>query len=74
MDYEDFLVELYAPLKAIEFLSNVIYEKANNDWEFLSSNTNRNDFDELIAINFIIGLLSKYLLDFRREQIENITN
>lgn len=72
MDYETFLIELYIPLKAIEILSSIIYEKANNDWEFLSSNTTREAFDELIALNFIIGLLAKHLLNFRNEQIDNL--
>ena len=72
MDYEDFLVELYTPLKAIKFLSDVIYDKANNDWEFNSQNANRENFDELIATNFLIGLTAKYLIDFRKKQIENI--
>lgn len=34
MDYEDFLTEIYAPLKSIELLSDIIYEKSNNDWDF----------------------------------------
>ena len=72
MDYEDFLVEIYTPLKSIEILSEIIYDKANNDWDFLSENTKRENFDEMIALNYLIGLSAKELLKNRKIQIENI--
>ena len=72
MDYEDFLVEIYTPLKSIELLSSIIYEKANNDWDFLTNKTNRNDFDELIAINYLIGLSARDLLKNRKTRIDSI--
>ncbi len=72
MDYEDFLVEIYTPLKSIEILSEIIYDKANNDWDFLAGNTKREHFDELIALNNLIGLSAKELLKKRKIQIKNI--
>ena len=72
MDYKDFLVEIYTPLKSIELLSSIIYEKANNDWDFLTNKTNRNDFDELIAINYLIGLSARDLLKNRKTRIDSI--
>ena len=62
MDYEDFLCEIYKPLKAIEVLSDIIYDKANEDWNLLSDDTPRNDFDELIALNYLKFLNHKNYL------------
>ena len=73
MDYEDFLVEMYTPLKSIENLSDIIYYKANNDWDFFDRNTKRECFDELISLNYLIGLSTKELLKNRKIQIDNIT-
>ena len=72
MDYEDFLTEVYIPIKSIELLSNIIYEKANNDWDFLRKDTQRENFDELIALNYLVGLSAKELLKLRQTQIDNI--
>ena len=72
MDYEDFLVEMYTPLKSIEILSEIVYEKANNDWNFLSANSKRENFEEMIALNYLIGLSAKELLKNRKIQIDNI--
>lgn len=72
MDYEDFLVEIYTPLKSIELLSCIIYEKANNDWDFLDSNTKRENFEELIALNYLIELSAKELLKSRNTQMNNL--
>ena len=69
MDYEDFLSELYTPLKSIDLLSQIIYEKCNNDWEFLNEKTPRENFDELIALNYLIGLVAKQLLENRKIQL-----
>ena len=72
MDYEDFLTEVYIPIKSIELLSNIIYDKANNDWDFLRKDTQRENFDELIALNYLVGLSAKELLKLRQTQIDNI--
>ena len=72
MDYEDFLSEIYRPLKGIEILTDVIYDKSNNDWEFLCQNTKREHFDELIALNYLIYLCVKNLLEIRQEQLNTI--
>ena len=72
MDYEDFLTEVYIPIKSIELLSNIIYDKANNDWDFLREDTQRENFDELIALNYLVGLSAKELLKLRQTQIDNI--
>ena len=34
MEFEDFLTEIYTPLKSIELLSDIIYKKFNEDWDF----------------------------------------
>jgi hypothetical protein len=66
MEYEDFVCEIYKPLKAIEILSDIIYFKANEDWNLLGNNTPRNDFDELMALNYLINLAVKELLNMRK--------
>lgn len=72
MDYEDFLAEAFSPLKAIETISDVIYVKANEDWELLSSNTKRSDFDELLSLTCAIQIISKHLLTIRETECRNI--
>ena len=72
MDYEDFLTEVYIPIKSIELLSNIIYDKANNDWDFLGKDTQRENFDELISLNYLVGLSAKELLKLRQTQVNNI--
>jgi len=74
MDYEDFLIEIYSPLKAIESLTEVIYTKANEDWELFSGKASRNDIDEMFALNFSIKTVVDYLLNLRLKEIENIDN
>ena len=73
MEYEDFLSEIHTPIKSIKLLSDVIYTKANEDWNLLSSCSERNDFEELMALNFLIGLCTKYLLEFRQTELNNIS-
>ena len=41
MDYEDYLALTYTPLKAIEALSDIIYEKCNEEWYMFSGDENR---------------------------------
>ena len=40
MDLEDFLAITYTPIKAVEILTNIIYEKSNNDWGLYSCGNN----------------------------------
>ena len=43
MDYEDFVNCAYTSINAILILSDVIYEKINEDWEFFQNDkTNAN--------------------------------
>lgn len=72
MDYEDFLAETFSPLKAIETISDVIYIKANEDWNFLSDKTERKDFEELLSLNCAIQIISKHLLTLRETESRNI--
>lgn len=72
MDYEDFLAYTYTPLKSIESLTNIIYEKSNNEWDLFAGNTDRKSAEELLALNFAIKLAAKYLLSLRKNEIENL--
>lgn len=71
MDYEDYLAESYTPMKAVEVLSDVIYEKANNDWNIFSQMT-RKQGEELLALNYAINLCAKHLLKTRQKECEKI--
>jgi len=71
MDYEDYLAEIYRPLKAIEVLSDIIYIKSNEDWNIFSQMTRENG-EELLALNFAINICTKHLLNKRLEEINNI--
>lgn len=73
MDYEDFLIEIYSPLKAIECITDVIYMKANEDWELFSGKSSRADIDEMFALNCAIKIIIEHLLKFRLQEIENIS-
>ena len=71
MDYEDYLAESYAPIKAIEVLSDIIYDKSNNDWNIFSEMT-REHGNELLAINYAIKLCAKQLLHQRQAEINKL--
>lgn len=73
MDYEDFLAEIFTPLKSIEVLTDVIYEKCNDDWRIFSQ-MNREHGEELLAINYAINLCAKNLLQKRVEETTNLIN
>ena len=69
MDLEDFLAITYTPIKAVEILTNIIYEKSNNDWGLYSCGNRREEMEELLAINFAIKLCARYLLKIRHENL-----
>lgn len=50
MDYEDFLITIYRPLKAIEVLTDIAYEKGYCDWGLLSGNIERENADKLMRM------------------------
>ena len=66
MDYEDYYCESFAPIKAIEMLTDIVYEKANNDWNVFSQ-MSREQGNELLSLNFAINLCAKYLLNIREK-------
>ena len=72
MDYEDYLALTYTPLKAIEALSDIIYEKCNEEWYMFSGDENRKNAETMLALNFAIQLCTKHLFDMRQEANENI--
>ena len=67
MDYEDYLALTYTPLKAIELLSNIIEEKCSEEWYMFSGDDNRQNAENLLAIDFAIQLCAKHLCDIREE-------
>ena len=71
MDYEDYLAESYTPIKAIEVLSNIIYQKCNEDWNIFSQMT-REHGEELIALNYAIKLCARHLLKVRNQEANDI--
>jgi len=72
MDFEDFLSEIYYPLKSIELLNSEIYLKYNEAWDFSAPKTFRQSSDELLAINFAIKRCIKYLLHLRKQCVDNL--
>ena len=73
MDYEDYLACSFTPMKAIEILSDIIYSKSNEDWNLLSEKMTREQFHELLALNYSIKLCAKHLLYHRQKEVENIS-
>ena len=71
MEYEEYLIENYTPLKAIEVLSDIIYEKSNNDWSIFSQMT-REHGEELLALNYTIKLCAQHLLSIRQAEVDKI--
>lgn len=70
MDLEDYLALTYTPLKAIEILNKMVYEKCNDGWDMFSGENRRESAEELLAINFAIKLCTKHLL-INRENIKS---
>ena len=71
MDYEDFLINIYTPLRAIEIITDIIYTKCNEDWEIFDNKLKRKDSEELLALNFAINICAKYLLNKRAKTLES---
>lgn len=71
MDLEDYLLMTYTPLKAIEILNSIIYEKCNDGWDMFSDEK-RENAEELLAINFATKLCTKHLLKLRQKTLSNI--
>ena len=63
MDYEDYLSLTYTPVKAIEILSDIIYDKCNDEWDMFSGEENRQSAESMLALNFAIKLCTQYLFD-----------
>ena len=70
MDYEDFLTEIYTPLVTIRVISEMIFEKTNEDWKFFE--TNREECEEMISLVYAIRLMSENLLTVRKNEIETL--
>lgn len=74
MDYESFLSYIYTPLKSLELLSNTIYNKYNDEWEFIENEKSRKHVQELLSLNFSIKQVTKYLLKLREEGIKSFNS
>lgn len=74
MDYESFLSYIYTPLKSLELLSNTIYNKYNEEWEFIENEKSRKHVQELLSLNFSIKQVTKYLLKLREESIKSFNS
>ena len=72
MDYEDFLIEIYSTLKAIECITEIIYVKANEEQPY-SGKSSRDNIDEMFALNCAIKIIIEHLLNFRLKGMENIS-
>lgn len=68
MDYEDFLTEIYTPLVTIRVISEMIFEKTNEDWKFFERN--REECEEMFSLVYAIRLMSENLLTVRKNEIE----
>lgn len=72
MDYETFLSYIYTPLKSIELLSDTIYYKYNEEWDFIENEESRKHVQELLSLNFSIKQVVKYLLNLRKNSVESL--
>ena len=72
MDLEDYLTMTYTPLKSIEILNSLIYEKCNEVWDMFSGEESRKNAEELLALNFAIKLCTKHLIKSRRTCLDNL--
>lgn len=72
MELEDYLSLTYTPLKTVKTLTEIIYQKCNEDWNMFSGENQRNNTEELLAINFAIKLCADYLLKFRQECLDKM--
>ena len=70
MDFEDYYVNCYTPIKAIEILSDIIYLKCNGDWNIFSEKMTRKKGEELLALNYAIKLCARQLLNSRNNITE----
>lgn len=73
MDYEDFLAEIYTPLKSIEMLTKVIYLKCNEDWDVFSK-LGREYGEEILAFNHAISACAENLINLRNNEAKSIYN
>lgn len=73
MDYENFLTQLYTPLRTIELLVDTIDYKSNEDWNFYNIKETREDVKELFALCFAIKIIAEYLLKERQERVKELT-
>lgn len=69
-DFEDYLTEIYTPLKSIEVIVETIEKEVNEDWNFLE--TNREGAEELLSFIYSLKLITKELLTNRKKQINNL--
>ena len=73
MDYESYLAEEHTPLVAIQLLSDIIYEKCNEDWDmFFYNKQSKEDREELLALNYVIKLCAEKLLERSLKEVKNI--
>lgn len=72
MDYETFLSYIYTPLKSIELLSNTIYNKYNEEWDFIENEDSRKQVQELLSLTFSIKQVTRYLLKLRKKSVESL--
>ena len=72
MDYESFLSYIHTPLKSIELLSNTIYYKYNEEWDFIKNEESRKHIQELLSLTFSIKLAARYLLNLKEESVNSL--
>lgn len=72
MDFEDFLSEIYYPIKSIELLNSEIYLKYNEEWDFKDPIMFRQYSDELLSLNFAIEQCIKHLLYLRKQRLDEL--
>ena len=71
MDYEEFLAEIYTPLKSIEAITQVIYIKCNEDWSVFSK-LGREHGEEIMAFNHAISACAEKLINLRNTEVKYI--
>ena len=72
MEYEDFLSEIYSPIYSIKVLSDIIYTKINEEWNFCDKNTPKKDLEELLSRNLLTAMCAEYLLNLIKQSLDNL--
>lgn len=70
IDFEEFYFKIHTPLKSIEFLSDTIYDKYQEDSNIVIANSGQ--AEELLCLTNAIQLCAKYTLSCCQQMLNSI--